>query len=248
MIKVFTVSDIHGHYHVLKDALKAAGYDEKETSHHLLVLGDLFDRGTESDLVFSYLKRLYDEKKATIILGNHDYFLLEFFNKQDDRTVFNIKHNGFDLTLTAFSDQTVTVDSDFDAIRATMMRRVPTLKPFLEQLPLFIETRNYVFTHGGIDGSKTDYDEISKKDFVWQYQYDLDPPKDKTAVVGHMRTAHIRLKEDPHLKLTKDNLNLFKPLYKPQKVFIDGFVEFSKHINVVVFEIDEISFKDAFNQ
>lgn len=243
MIKLFTVSDLHAHYHVLKAALKKAGFNETNKNHHLLVLGDLFDRGGESDLVFSYLKRLYDTKKASIILGNHDYFLREFFNKQDDRTIFNILHNGFAETLKAFSKMDVTKDSNFDDVRATIQKNTPSLKAFIEKLPLFIETKDYVFTHGGIDGSSKDWKETPTKKFVWQYQYDLAPHPTKTVVVGHMRTAHIRLKEDPTLKLDANNKALYQPLYRERKIFIDGFVEHSKHINVVTFDLEKEDMK-----
>jgi len=243
MMKVFTVSDIHAHYHVLKEALDNAGFNETNKNHHLLVLGDLFDRGSESDLVFSYLKRLYDAKKASIILGNHDYFLLEFFNEQDDRTVFNILHNGFAETLKTFSKMDVTKDSNFDDVRTNIEKNTPSLKAFIEKLPLFIETSEYIFSHGGIDGSSKDWKNTPTKQFVWQYQYDLDPHPTKTVVVGHTRTAHIRLKEDPALKLDANNKALYQPLYRERKIFIDGFVEQSKHINVVAFDLNQEDMK-----
>ena len=246
MIKLFIVSDIHAHCRVLKRALKDAGFDASKEDHHLLVLGDLFDRGNESFEVFDYIYTMYQAKKATVILGNHDYFLLEFFEAQDDRTVFNIKHNGFAKILSSFSGIPVDLASDFNKVRMAIRKRVKALEPFLKALPLFIETSDYIFTHGGVDGNNPAWKETDKKTFVWQYQYDLEGIEGKTIIVGHMRTAHIRLKENPTLKLDPTNETLFQPIERPGKVFIDGFVEFSNHINVYNVLIDAKE-KNSFN-
>ena len=37
--KIFAVSDIHGNYHALINALEEAGFDENNDSHLLVVLG-----------------------------------------------------------------------------------------------------------------------------------------------------------------------------------------------------------------
>ena len=69
-MKVFCVSDIHGHYTELINCLNKAGYDENNENHLLVVLGDLFDRGTESKKVFNYLYRLSFNNKAICSLAS----------------------------------------------------------------------------------------------------------------------------------------------------------------------------------
>ena len=102
-LKYFVISDIHSHYEAMITALEKHKYDEHNPNHHLLVLGDLFDRGKEAILVLEYLFRLNLEEKATIILGNHDTFLLDFLQGKQDRSYFNIIRNGFGETLQQLS-------------------------------------------------------------------------------------------------------------------------------------------------
>jgi len=45
--KMFVVSDIHGHYTLLREALDRAGFDKDNEDHLLICCGDYFDRGTK---------------------------------------------------------------------------------------------------------------------------------------------------------------------------------------------------------
>lgn len=54
--KIFAVSDIHGHYHILKEALDRAGFDDSNDNHLLVCCGDYFDRGDENVEVLIILK------------------------------------------------------------------------------------------------------------------------------------------------------------------------------------------------
>ena len=51
-MKLFVVSDLHGHYKELIKALKKAEFDENNDNHLLISLGDMFDRGQDSVLVY----------------------------------------------------------------------------------------------------------------------------------------------------------------------------------------------------
>ena len=66
--KYFVISDIHGHYEEMLGSLRLNNFDENNKTHHLLVLGDMFDRGPNSKEILEYLYKLYLEKKVTIIL------------------------------------------------------------------------------------------------------------------------------------------------------------------------------------
>ena len=45
MPKFFVVSDVHGFYDELLNALDDAGFDSENTDHYLISCGDNFDRG-----------------------------------------------------------------------------------------------------------------------------------------------------------------------------------------------------------
>jgi serine/threonine protein phosphatase 1 len=57
-MKYFVFSDIHGHYQLLINELKKAGFDINNDNHMLISIGDNFDRGKENIEVYQYLKEL----------------------------------------------------------------------------------------------------------------------------------------------------------------------------------------------
>ena len=99
-MKLFVVSDVHGFYKEMKQCLKQAGFSEKNEEDRLIVLGDLFDRGSEAVKIFKYLKKLADKGKAIVLHGNHEDFMIDFLRGED--CSFNFAHNGFNRTLDSF--------------------------------------------------------------------------------------------------------------------------------------------------
>jgi serine/threonine protein phosphatase 1 len=66
----YICSDIHGHFSLLESLLEQAGFDEN--TDRLFSLGDLIDRGPESDLALSWLEK----KWFYAIQGNHERMLI----------------------------------------------------------------------------------------------------------------------------------------------------------------------------
>lgn len=237
MKKHFVISDIHSHYTSMIQALTNAGYDEMNDLHHLLVLGDLFDRGDEANQVFEYLYRLSKENKATIILGNHDSFLLDLLDGKYERVQFNMKHNGFGKTLKQLSGIDPE-DNDIERIHNYIDNRYPQLYPWLQSLPLYVEIDDYIFVHGGIDGSKLDWKTMSSRhDFVWSREHELQKLDGKTVVAGHHRVATIRKKTSDYHLLFLHHPEMFDILYEDGKILIDRFVGVSNEINVLVLDL-----------
>ena len=60
-MKYYITSDVHGFYDELRTALQASGYFEDTTPHKLVILGDLFDRGSQvkelQDFVLDLMER-----------------------------------------------------------------------------------------------------------------------------------------------------------------------------------------------
>ena len=72
--KLFVVSDIHGHYSIMVEALKKAGFDRNDPTHILICCGDYFDRGRENAQVLSFFERL---ERKILLRGNHEDMLLK---------------------------------------------------------------------------------------------------------------------------------------------------------------------------
>jgi len=138
-MKYFIVTDVHGHYKEFIEALDKAGFDMYNENHHLISLGDNFDRGTENMKMLLFLHKLLKMGKLTPILGNHDEF---FF--YPNNYVFNATYNGLDETLSEFYDGIPKTPED-------LFKKLPELKELLDAMESFVEIGNYVFLHSGLD-------------------------------------------------------------------------------------------------
>lgn len=236
-MKTFVVSDIHAHYDVLIHALNQAGYDPSNEHHHLLVLGDLFDRGTQAEAVLHFLYPRSMNQRATIVIGNHDLFLLEFLEGDLSHAPFHIRHNGFGTTLRSLAGRG-SEDRTLEELREAIHRRHPQLQEWLSSFPPYLEWGDYVFVHGGIDGGKLDWKSMTTIDeFVWNREHNLPPLEGKTVVAGHHRTATIRYAATNYHLLALHHPEAFDILREDGKILIDGFVEVSDRINVLVLDL-----------
>jgi serine/threonine protein phosphatase 1 len=65
----FVVSDIHGFYKEMRDALDEAGFDPNNENHWLISCGDNWDRGPNPLEVMKYFRTL---PRKILIRGNHE--------------------------------------------------------------------------------------------------------------------------------------------------------------------------------
>lgn len=81
MKKYFVCSDIHGFYTEWMLSLKEAGFDTNNNEHILIILGDIFDRGSEPWKVYKFIRSL-PEERIILVKGNHEYLLLELVERK----------------------------------------------------------------------------------------------------------------------------------------------------------------------
>lgn len=235
----FVTSDIHGFYDVLIQSLDRAGFDRRDHNHHLIVVGDLFDRGKQSKEVLEYLYQLYQEDRCTIIMGNHDYFLLELFEENIKRCQFNVLHNGFEETLQSLSGMyhlDKENDHRFLKYKEIIQEQYPYLESFIRSLPPFYSLGKYVFVHGGLDGSRSDWINTPLKELLWNKQSELPTIPNHMIVSGHQRVATIRYPKVDYKVLFQEHPEAFDILYLPNNILIDRFVEISHELNVLVLD------------
>lgn len=129
-------------------------------------------------------------------------------------------------------------------------KEYPNLLNWLENMPWYYETKNHIFTHASIDanvenwhnpkisGRFKEYIDNSWDSLTWDdgsfYKSDTSHI-DKTIVVGHFHTRHLREKYD-----IKDNQDIDSILKKDNKVFIDTCTNYTHKVNVYVCEDEEI--------
>lgn len=74
--RVFAVGDIHGEFPLLEQILEALQFDPHRD--HLVSVGDLVDRGPNSELAFEYIKKPWFHRS----LGNHERFPGDYLRKR----------------------------------------------------------------------------------------------------------------------------------------------------------------------
>ena len=67
-MKFFVISDVHGFYDEMIEALNEAGFDKDNENHWLVSCGDEWDRGSNPIGVMKFFCSL---ERKTIIRGNH---------------------------------------------------------------------------------------------------------------------------------------------------------------------------------
>lgn len=147
-MKIFAISDIHGCYDELMALFNSLPmHPEIDT---MVFLGDYIDRGPDSKKVIQQLIDWKEQYPHWVMLkGNHEHMML-------DALVYNgIVYHSYDLwytqggkethysylpdTLTAYK-KAITKPEDFIPIEHLT---------FLASLPVFHETDDYIFVHGG---------------------------------------------------------------------------------------------------
>lgn len=238
MKKLFVVSDVHGYYTLLKEALDRAGFDADNNEYLLICCGDYFDRGSENVQVLKFFERL---RCKVLLRGNHEDLLLKLL--QTGKVLPHNYINGTMQTLTDFLGK-YSIDPVDDTIDfAGKTRTVDRLCEFIDETGNYFETKNYVFVHGWLPkGGSTvekrrqasDQDWAEARWKKWTEHYNSQKPlPDKTVVCGHMPTLYAN-KFDPSRQEGCPDI-----FYGNGVVAIDAGTHSSKQVNVLVLE-DEL--------
>lgn len=140
MKKLFCVSDLHSFFTPFKKALDAAGFDPKNENHWLIICGDIFDRGPESNEMFSYLMQL---ERKVFVKGNHDILLDSLCARK-----FPYMHDMQNGTVTTINDLGDLKDGySFDEC---CQRTWNKLARYRELRVNYFETHKYIFVHSWI--------------------------------------------------------------------------------------------------
>lgn len=233
--KLFVVSDVHGHYTLLKEALDHAGFDNDNPNHLLISCGDYFDRGNENMEVLKFFERL---KHRVLLRGNHEDMLLKLL--QTGKVLPHHYINGTINTLQNmfgkyFMDP---VDDTIDFSGKT--RIVERFCEFIEETVDYYETENYVFVHGWLPENaetpearrKASSEAWEKARWVkWNEKYlGLRPLPDKVLVLGHVPTWYASAFDGNR---DKKDCSVF---YGNGIIAIDAGTADTKQVNVLILE------------
>lgn len=165
-MKYFVTSDIHGFYTYFKEGLFENGFDLGNPEHHIIICGDLFDRGNEAKDLLKFLLSI-PEGRLHLIRGNHED-LIEDCLFQLEQNV-NISHhhwtNGTVDTIAQFSNiskyDLISGVFDYNQVKKSMKKYFKLVSSAKD----YIEIGDNIFVHGWIP-CRRDWREATDK--MWQ--------------------------------------------------------------------------------
>ena len=136
----FVISDMHGYYDEMIDALKQSGFDKYNSDHWLITCGDHFDRGPKPVEVMQYLISL---PRKILVKGNHESLLQDLCER--GYPCSHDFHNGTFDTVCKFGGK--SLGRSFEECCIIAEQRT---KNFIYNMVNYFETKNYIFVHGWI--------------------------------------------------------------------------------------------------
>jgi hypothetical protein len=194
--RVVAVADIHGAYDAFVRILRQSGVIDDELrwagdTTHLVIVGDVLDRGPDSRLAMDLIMRLQTEASTTggrvhLALGNHELMVLtgdlryvsagEYAAFADEEPMA-LREAAYEIFLSEFAESVdaAAVRADFDerfpfgffALRAAFAADGIYGAWLLEQ-PLLVAIDETAFVHGGLSGIAAELGGERLNSELWQ--------------------------------------------------------------------------------
>ena len=202
-MRYYVVSDVHGFYTPLIQALTDVGFFDDVEPHKLIVLGDLMDRGRDAVKIQNFILEQMEKDAVILIRGNHED-LYESLVTQDCGIPydFHLSNGTYDtaLQLTGF-DPVMARIRNFAFANAG--KGTPFYRQIMPAMRDYFETEHYVFVHGwipcvverGMYCPIRDWRNAPSKEWKnarWYNGMDAaqTADEDKTIICGHWRTSY----------------------------------------------------------
>lgn len=235
--KLFVVSDIHSYYTPLKKALDEKGFDPTNENHWLIVCGDAFDRGGESEEVLHFLMSL---ERKVLVKGNHDILLEKLCLRE--APYMHDYSNGTIKTLEDLGD--MGMGYSFEKCCEVCWNKTAAYR---DSLVNYFETKNYIFVHSWIPTSELvryNPDWRNSTDSQWEGAMWDNPfimaagdlnQTGKTIIFGHWHCSA------GHKMLgwcndEFDGYPIWEPCYMDGAIGIDRCTAYTGEVNVLVLE------------
>ena len=187
--RVYAIGDVHGRFDLLIGLLKRIKVDDAARSAadtHVVLLGDLIDRGPHSAHVLEYL-RAHRDGFATFhfVGGNHEEAMLASLRGTDAPEETGWLDFGGRETMLSYGADPSLFEAQGADLAAAMRRLVPRIHlDFLEDFQDSVQFGDYLFVHAGIRPGVA-IDQQSCKDLRWIRQLFLEDGRDHGVVVVH---------------------------------------------------------------
>lgn len=166
MPKFYIISDVHGFYKEMREALDEAGFDPNDENSWLISLGDEIDRGPEPEGVINYIMNL---PRAIWVKGNHQTLMEDLITRGYPRS--HDWHNGTMQSVLSLAPN-AKIQSEAFAVA------YEKTKPFFDKAVNYFETEHYVFCHSWIPVKCED-------EFPYYYRHNRKFSKNEDWRVAH---------------------------------------------------------------
>lgn len=186
--RIYAIGDVHGRLDLLEKMLERIGDHSRElppARTHLVVLGDLIDRGPASADVLRTLHNIQRTKRnVVVLLGNHEEIMLEAL-KGDIGALEAWLDFGGVQTLESFGIALPDDPRDMPILIEEMRRTIPRdLREWLAGLPLSVRSGDYFFCHAGIKPG-VPLRRQQRDDLLWIRGEFLESEQDHGVVIVH---------------------------------------------------------------
>ena len=201
---ILVVGDVHGNIEAFTNAVNYA----TEQNLYIVSLGDLPDYGLHSKEVINLAKTLYDEKRISIILGNHERKIHKWAIQSSEGHVRITIKPSIQVTIDSFGDDKVAINN-FMTLYSDMVN--------------IIKYKNVYFTHGALHKDilvKPEYTPIA-------YQYalfgEIDPhaPKRESGYPNRIYSWVKHIPDDLTVYVGHDIRDFTAPFVDGSVCFID---------------------------
>ena len=247
MIKYFCCSDIHSFYAEWLLALNKLNFNIEDSEHHIIICGDLFDRGPDTVKCYDFVKHLAEQNRLHYVRGNHEDLLEDLIMSiyRNSATESYHLHNG---TLDTLAQLMSCHSSEVTYYHPQFKNICTDLLMFINQNCVdYFELGDTVFVHGyvpSVEPSWRDGDWVNAR---WVNGIDAwrtyGTPENKKVVCGHWHCSyawsHVEHKYKEFPQPTHEDFNhSFKPYIKDTFIALDACTAYSHKVNVLIFDED----------
>jgi serine/threonine protein phosphatase 1 len=189
--RIYAIGDIHGRLDLFEQLLAKIDADDTargETDTHLILLGDLVDRGPDSAGVVERAMQLCASGKCRVLIGNHEEVLIRTW--EGDRRIAGLfaRIGGRETLLSYGVSEEAYEAADLQELVELTRTHVPEAHiEFMRGFEEMIPEGEYLFVHAGIRPG-VPHDEQSREDTRWIRRDFLEDERDHGAMIVHGHT------------------------------------------------------------
>lgn len=216
----FVISDIHGCLSEFVEILE--NWDP--FTQQLIILGDLIDRGIDSLGVIELIREIQCKYDVIVLKGNHEDLFLKHLSLTGEEHKDRHMRNGGQDTLDSFM-----LGETYEEQLKFIHTNYSDIVNWLEKLPYYHETKDFIFVHAGINLQIENWKQTSERDFIWDRTTFLEENINNTGkiiIFGHTETN------------TLPNSTSNDVWYSPckSKIGIDGGCVYGGQLNYLILE------------